>query len=77
MTTVVFPTVDPDNADAEGVVSTWYATDGSAVTAGQLIAEVAVDKASMDVEAPVAGTLRVAVDEGEIAQQGAPIATIT
>lgn len=76
MTAVVFPTIDAGNADAEGVVSTWYATDGSTVAADQLIAEVSVDKASMDVNAPASGTLRVVVDEGAVAQQGATIATI-
>ncbi len=76
MTTIVFPTVDPDNSDAEGVVSTWYATDGSAVAADQLLAEVSVDKASVDVTAPAAGVLHVVVGEGEVARQGAEIATI-
>lgn len=76
MTAIVFPAVDPDNADAEGVVSTWYATDGSAVVADQLIAEVSVDKASLDVNAPAAGILHVVIGEGEVARQGTTIATV-
>lgn len=76
MTEIVFPVIDTDNADAEGVVSTWYAADGTPVNEGQLIAEVSVDKASMDVNAPAAGTLQVTVGEGEVTRQGSVIGTI-
>lgn len=65
-----------DDPDAEGVVSTWFVNDGETVAAGQLLAEVAVDKVDQEVLAPASGTIAVAVAEGSVARQGAVIATI-
>ena len=39
MSLVDFPRMSDDRPDATGVVATWYAADGEAVTLGQLIAE--------------------------------------
>lgn len=61
---------------ATGVVATWFALDGEAVTEGQVIAELMVDKVTVDVEAPVAGVLRTLVEEEGEAAQGQVIATI-
>ena len=71
-----FPTMSQDDADAEGVVATWFARDGETVAAGQVIAEVMVDKVSNDVEAPATGVLRVLVPEEQAVRQGEVIATI-
>jgi pyruvate/2-oxoglutarate dehydrogenase complex dihydrolipoamide acyltransferase (E2) component len=76
MAEVVFPALSKDNPDAEGVVATWFVDDGSTVTDGQLIAEVAVDKVDVEVVAPRAGTVRILVGEGEAARQGTVIATV-
>lgn len=76
MTDVVFPAVSQDDPSAEGVVATWFMADGESVTEGDLLAEVAVDKVNVEVEAPASGTLRVLVKEGEVVRQGAPIASI-
>jgi pyruvate/2-oxoglutarate dehydrogenase complex dihydrolipoamide acyltransferase (E2) component len=76
MADVVFPALSKDNPDAEGVVATWFVDDGSAVSEGQLIAEVAVDKVDVEVLAPQAGTVRIMVGEGEAARQGSVIATV-
>jgi pyruvate/2-oxoglutarate dehydrogenase complex dihydrolipoamide acyltransferase (E2) component len=65
-----------DDPDAEGVVATWFARDGESVVEGQVVAEVMVDKVSSDVEAPVAGVLRVLVAEEQAVHQGEVIATI-
>jgi pyruvate/2-oxoglutarate dehydrogenase complex dihydrolipoamide acyltransferase (E2) component len=76
MTDVRFPQLSNDDPDAEGVVSTWFVNDGEAVAAGQLLAEVAVDKVDQEVLAPASGSIAVAVAEGAVARQGSVIATI-
>lgn len=77
MTEIVFPTLSENSPDTEGVVSTWFAEDGSTVSAGDLIAEVAVDKVDAEVTAPEPGTLAHVVAEGGVTTQGSVIATIT
>lgn len=76
MADIVFPHLSKENPGAEGVVATWFVDDGTTVTEGQLVAEVAVDKVDVEVLAPHAGTIRIVVPEGEAAAQGAVIATV-
>lgn len=73
--TVRFPALSKDPA-AEGVLATWFVRSGEQVAAGHVIAEVMVDKVSMDVEAPVAGTVTLLVAEEAAVRQGDAIATI-
>ncbi len=73
---VVFPQLSTQDPQAEGVVSTWFVRDGEQVAVGQLVAEVAVDKVSMEVPAEVAGTVRLLVEEEAVVTQGTVIATI-
>ncbi|HEY5183654.1 MAG TPA: lipoyl domain-containing protein [Actinomycetes bacterium] len=72
---ITFPALGKD-PDQQGVVATWLVRDGEPVTAGQVIAEVAVDKVSVDVEAPTAGTVRLLVPEEGVATPGTVIARI-
>lgn len=65
-----------NDPDAEGVVSTWFVAEGDHVEEGDLIAEVAVDKADMEIVAPQAGTISLLVGEDVGVKQNAPIATI-
>ena len=76
ITEVPFPVMSQDEPDAEGVVGTWFVNHGEQVAAGQVIAEVQVDKVSQEVEAPVAGTMYQYVAEGVGITQGAPLARI-
>ncbi len=76
MTEVRFPALSQDRPDAEGVVATWFVQDGQVVTAGQLLAEVQVDKVSEEVPAPADGVVHLRVAEGAAATQGAVIATV-
>lgn len=76
MTEVRFPLMSDDDPEAEGVVGTWFVEDGEPVSAGQVVAEVQVEKVSWEVEAPVAGTLRQLVAENVGVKQGTLIATI-
>ncbi|HSK26093.1 MAG TPA: lipoyl domain-containing protein [Jiangellales bacterium] len=76
MTDVVFPSLSKERADAEGVVSTWFVTDGDTVAQDQLLAEVQVDKVAVEVPAPHAGTVRLLVAEEAEVRQGSVIARI-
>ena len=76
MTDVVFPTLSGEDPDAEGVVATWFVREGDQVTADQLLAEVAVDKVSVEMLAPVAGTVHLLVEEEDVVTQGAVIARV-
>ena len=72
---IEFPVMSND-PDAEGVVATWFAHTGETVKAGQVIAEVMVDKVSVDIEAPIDGVITCLVEEEGTAKQGQVIARI-
>lgn len=76
MTDVLFPPLSTQRPDAEGVVTRWFVADGETVSAGQLVAEVQVDKVDAEVVAPAGGVLRVLVPEDGAARQGAAIARV-
>ena len=76
MTDVLFPPLSKENPDTEGILATWFVSDGAAVTSDQLVAEVQVDKVSADVVAPVSGVIHLLVAEEAVVTQGAPIARI-
>jgi pyruvate dehydrogenase E2 component (dihydrolipoyllysine-residue acetyltransferase) len=61
----------------EGVLVTWFVVPGASVRAGDLVAEVQVEKVSEEVRAPADGCLVEAlVGQGEVVRQGAPIAVL-
>ncbi|MGA0208790.1 MAG: biotin/lipoyl-containing protein [Candidatus Nanopelagicales bacterium] len=72
---ISFPQMSND-PEAEGVVATWFARTGETVKAGQVIAEVMVDKVSVDIEAPIDGVITCLVEEEGTAKQGQEIARI-
>jgi pyruvate/2-oxoglutarate dehydrogenase complex dihydrolipoamide acyltransferase (E2) component len=76
MTLVLFPPLSKETPDAEGVLATWFVSEGSTVAPDQLLAEVQVDKVSAEVSAPVAGVVHLLVEEESVVRQGAPIARI-
>ncbi|HEY3545699.1 MAG TPA: lipoyl domain-containing protein [Propionicimonas sp.] len=76
MTEVLFPILSRERPEAEGVVATWFVTDRQVVIAGQLLAEVQVDKVAQEVPAPVDGVVRLLAAEGAAVRQGSAIARI-
>jgi pyruvate/2-oxoglutarate dehydrogenase complex dihydrolipoamide acyltransferase (E2) component len=69
----------PDDADSdEGVVVNWFVREGKHVDADDSLCEVQIEKVSVDVFAPVAGTLAevVAGEDAEFAR-GDTLAWIT
>jgi len=73
---VVFPRLSENEPYAEGVLATWFVSDGDRVASGQLLGEVMVEKVSGDVLAPAAGQVRLLVSEDQTARQGEVIARI-
>jgi pyruvate/2-oxoglutarate dehydrogenase complex dihydrolipoamide acyltransferase (E2) component len=76
MTDVVFPALSKENPDAEGVLATWFVSEGDTVSADQLVAEVQVDKVSAEVLAPAGGVVHLLVEEEAAVKQGEPVARI-
>ena len=76
MADVFFPQLSENDPIAEGVVATWFVSDGDQVASGQLLGEVMVDKVSAEVVAPAAGQIRLLVAEEQIARQGDVIAHV-
>ena len=63
---------------ADGKLARWLVKEGDKIKAGDVVAEIETDKATMEFEAPIAGTLfRILVPEGsEAVKVGAPIGII-
>ncbi|HZD02743.1 MAG TPA: dihydrolipoamide acetyltransferase family protein [Actinomycetes bacterium] len=61
----------------EGVLVTWFVRPGTPVHEGDLVAEVQVQKVSLDVAAPATGHMAALLTEpGGVVRQGDPIAVI-
>ena len=76
MADVLFPQLSEEDPTAEGVLATWFVSDGEQVAGGQLLGEVMVDKVSGEVVAPAAGHVRLLVAEEQAARQGDIIAHV-
>lgn len=75
MSEIVFPEMSSTEG-ATGLVTTWFAENGEAVEAGDLLAEVAMDKVDMEIRAQSSGTLTILVGEEVEVAQGTPIGRI-
>jgi len=60
----------------EGELTEWLVADGATVAPGQPIYSVEADKATQEIEAPVAGVLRQIGAAGETYEVGAKIGEI-
>ncbi|HLJ96832.1 MAG TPA: 2-oxoglutarate dehydrogenase complex dihydrolipoyllysine-residue succinyltransferase [Gemmataceae bacterium] len=61
---------------SEGTISRWLKKDGEAVRADEPLLEVETEKATTEVSAPEAGTLRITVPEGKTVSIGAVVGRI-
>jgi len=77
VTDVRFPQLSREEPDAEGVLATWFVRDGDHVAEGQLIAEVMVNKVSIEVLAPEGGEIHLLVTEEQAVRQGDAIARLS
>ena len=76
MADVLFPRLSEQEPTAEGVLATWFVSDGDQVAGGQLLGEVMVEKVSGDVVAPASGRVRLLVSEDQTVRQGEVIAQV-
>jgi len=60
----------------EAVLAEWFAQDGDQVEAGAPLYALEMDKATNEIEAPVAGRLQIIAETGETYQVGDLIARI-
>jgi pyruvate/2-oxoglutarate dehydrogenase complex dihydrolipoamide acyltransferase (E2) component len=76
MADVLVPRRSEREPHAEGVLATWFVSDGDQVASGQLLGEVMVEKVSGEVTAPAAGQVHLLVGEDQAARQGEVIARV-
>ena len=70
-------TIPIDLDDCAAAISVWLYRDGDVVGAGDVIAELMIDKASIELRAPATGMLKIVVPvEGSVAN-GQIVAHIT
>lgn len=72
---MIFPQLSQKET-VEGVLSTWFVSDGDQVESGQLLGEVMADKVSAEVVASMSGQVRLLVSEGQTVRQGEVIARV-
>ena len=73
---MLFPRLSEQEPTAEGVLATWFVSDGDQVAGGQLLGEVMVEKVSGEVIAPTSGRVRLLVSEDQTVRQGEVIAQV-
>ncbi|MFW3613198.1 lipoyl domain-containing protein [Billgrantia antri] len=76
MTTDIAVPQDLWEGNTEGVITSWLVNDGAEVAQGDLIAEVMVEKAQYEIEAPLSGKLGIVKEEDEVVEKGSVIATL-
>ncbi len=76
MSTPIVIADDLWEGDAEAVITSWLVGDGTEVAAGDLVAEVMSEKAQFEIEAPVAGVLKIIEEEDAVIAKGAVIGQV-
>ncbi|MFN7016745.1 MAG: biotin/lipoyl-containing protein, partial [Fimbriimonadales bacterium] len=75
MHTIIMPKMG--DAMEEGTLIRWLKSEGDTVSEGEPIAEIATDKATVEIEAPGAGVLKgIRVQEGAVVPVNTPLAYI-
>jgi pyruvate/2-oxoglutarate dehydrogenase complex dihydrolipoamide acyltransferase (E2) component len=62
--------------DKTGSIVVWLYPDGAAVKEGDLIAEILVEKTTLELYAPVSGILQINVEPEVVIDKGELVATI-
>jgi 2-oxoisovalerate dehydrogenase E1 component len=76
--TLLIKAIGSSPSDETITVTTFYAAPGQTVSEGELLASVEADKASMDISAPVAGTVvELFAEEGDQLAVGQPLLMLT
>jgi pyruvate/2-oxoglutarate dehydrogenase complex dihydrolipoamide acyltransferase (E2) component len=75
-TDVIIPTDLWAEDDKTGSIVIWLYKDGAEVTSGDVIAEILVEKVTLELEAPASGRLRIKVEPEVVVNKGDLVATI-
>lgn len=75
-TSVIIPADLWDEDDRTGATLHWLALDGAPVRTGDIIAEILVEKVTLELVAPADGTLRIAVQPDTVVNRGDRVAAI-
>ena len=75
-TAVTIPADLWDEDDRTGATLLWLLADGAQVAEGDVIAEVVVEKVTLELQAPAAGVLSIAVAPETVVNKGDQVATI-
>lgn len=75
MTDITVPE-DLWETDDEGVIFAWVYGEGAVVEQGKLIAEITVEKAQLELNAPASGRLRILVPAETVVRKGTVIGRI-
>lgn len=76
MSTPIVIADDLWDGDAEAVITAWLVSDGAEVGPGDLVAEIMSEKAQFEIEAPVAGVLKIVAGEDAVIAKGATIGVV-
>ena len=76
MTEVRIPLDLWDEDDKTGSIVVWLYPDGATVKENDLIAEILVEKTTLELYAPVGGTLKINVEPEVVIDKGQLVATI-
>ena len=75
MTDITVPE-DLWDTDDEGVIFSWVYADGAVVEQGKLVAELTVEKAQLELNAPASGRLKILAPAETVVRKGAVIGRI-
>ena len=75
-TDVIIPSDLWDEDDPSGSTVIWLFDEGAAVKQGDVIAEILVEKVTLELEAPASGKLKRLVEAESVVNKGDRIATI-
>ncbi len=75
MTDITVPE-DLWDTDDEGVIFSWVYGDGAVVEQGRLVAELTVEKAQLELNAPASGRLRILAPAETVVRKGTVIGRI-
>jgi pyruvate/2-oxoglutarate dehydrogenase complex dihydrolipoamide acyltransferase (E2) component len=75
MTDITVPEDLWDTED-EGVIFSWVYADGALVEQGRLVAELTVEKAQLELNAPASGRLRILAPAETVVRKGTVIGRI-
>jgi pyruvate/2-oxoglutarate dehydrogenase complex dihydrolipoamide acyltransferase (E2) component len=75
MTDITVP-LDLSDSEDEGVIFAWIYADGALVERGKLVAELTVEKAQLEINAPASGRLRILAPAETVVRKGTVIGRV-